>query len=104
MEASEKLAALEAITNHIMPGRWQEARQPSRKEMNATSVVSIQIDLASAKVRSGPPVDDKADAQLPIWAGVLPLRELPLPPVRDQLMTQDIPVPEYVIGYSRSKG
>jgi len=103
VEEGEKLAALEAITDHILPGRWQEARRPNRKEMNATSVVSIKIDLASAKVRSGPVVDDEEDYALPVWAGVLPLQELPLPPVRDQLMTQDIPVPAYVSGYSRSK-
>lgn len=103
VEEREKLAALEAITEHIIPGRWQEARLPNRKEMKATSVVSIQIDLASAKVRSGPPIDDEADYGLPIWAGVLPLRELPLPPVQDQLMRQDLAVPGYVTGYSRSK-
>jgi hypothetical protein len=102
-EEQEKLAALEAITEHIIPGRWQEARLPNHKEMKATSVVSIQIDLASAKVRSGPPIDDEADYGLPIWAGVLPFHELPLAPVRDQLMRHDLAVPAYVTGYSRSK-
>lgn len=99
----EKMAALEAITEHLIPGRWREARLPTRKEMNATRVVSIKMDLASAKVRSGPPVDDEADYALPIWAGVLPLQETAFPPIRDELMTQDIPVPEYVAKYSRKK-
>jgi nitroimidazol reductase NimA-like FMN-containing flavoprotein (pyridoxamine 5'-phosphate oxidase superfamily) len=100
---AEKLAALEAITEHLIPGRWQEARRPTPKEMNATSVVSIKIDLASAKVRSGPPVDDEEDYALPVWAGVLPLRETALTPLRDERMTQEIPEPEYVANYSRSK-
>ena len=99
----EKLAALEAITEHFLPGRWREARQPNRKELNATSVVCIKIDQASAKVRSGPPIDDEADQGLPIWAGVIPLQELPLPPERDKLMTQDVTVPEYITAYSRKK-
>jgi uncharacterized protein len=102
-EGQEKLAALEAITEHILPGRWREARLPNRKEMNATRVVSIHIDRASAKVRTGPPGDDEADYAMPVWAGVLPLQEMPLSPVRDELMTQDIAVPEYVIKYSRKQ-
>ncbi len=69
----EKLAALEAISEHLIPGRWHEARLPNHKEMGATSVVSIKIDQASAKIRSGPPGDDEADYALPIWAGVLPI-------------------------------
>jgi len=102
-DEQEIMAALEAITEHLIPGRWREARLPSRKELNATSVVSIKIDLASAKMRSGPPVDDKADYALPIWAGLLPLQETALPPVRDELMKQDIPVPGYVTNYSPRK-
>ena len=102
-EDREKLAALEAITEHILPGRWREARLPNRKEMNATSVVSIKIDQASAKVRSGPPADDEADYALPIWAGVLPLQEISLLPVRDERMTQDIAVPESISKYSRKQ-
>ena len=97
----EKLEALEAITEHFLPGRWREARLPNRKELNATSVVCIKIDQASAKVRSGPPVDDEADQGLPIWAGVLPLQEKPLPPERDKPMTQDVKVPEYITKYTR---
>jgi nitroimidazol reductase NimA-like FMN-containing flavoprotein (pyridoxamine 5'-phosphate oxidase superfamily) len=97
----EKLAALEAITEHLIPGRWREARLPNRKELNATSVVVIKIDQASAKVRSGPPGDDEADYTLPIWAGVLPLQEMSLSPLRDKLMTLDVAVPGYITNYSR---
>lgn len=97
----EKMAALEAIAEHLIPGRWREARLPTRKELNATSVVSIKMDLASAKVRGGPPIDDEADYALPVWAGVLPMQESVLAPVQDELMTQDIPVPECVAKYKR---
>jgi hypothetical protein len=103
IEEQEKLAALEAITEHILPGRWHEARLPNRKEMNATSVVSIKIDQASAKVRSGPPADEEADYALPVWAGVLPLQELPLWPVRDELLAKDIAAPGYITKYSRKQ-
>jgi nitroimidazol reductase NimA-like FMN-containing flavoprotein (pyridoxamine 5'-phosphate oxidase superfamily) len=100
-DEQEKLAALEAVTEHLIPGRWSEARLPNRKEMNATSVVSIKIDQASAKVRSGPPGDEEADYELPIWAGVLPLEEMSLTPVKDERMIRDVAVPGYVARYSR---
>lgn len=99
----EKLAALEAVTEHLIPGRWQEARLPNRKEMNATRVVSIKIDEASAKVRLGPPVDDEEDYNLPVWAGVLPLQEMTLSPIRDERQPQDVPLPSYIEQYARNK-
>ena len=99
----EKLSALKAITEHIIPGRWQEARLPSRKELDATRVVSIRIDEASAKIRLGLPVDEEADYTLPVWAGVLPLQEQALSPIRDELFTQDVPTPDYVTQYSRRR-
>lgn len=100
-DEAEKMSALEAVVEHLIPGRWQEARLPTPKEMNATSVVSIQIDEASAKVRVGPPGDDEVDYALPIWAGVLPIRETPLAPVRDEALPADISTPEYVTNYRR---
>ena len=100
-DEQEKLAALQAVTEHLIPGRWQEARLPNRKELNATSVVSINIDEASAKVRVGPPVDEDEDYALPVWAGILPLQEMPLTPIRDELQSQNIPLPKYVAQYSR---
>lgn len=101
LDEQEKLAALEAVTEHLIPGRWQEARLPNRKELNATSVVSIRIDEASAKVRVGPPVDDEEDYGLPVWAGVLPLRERALTPVQDELQSGEVSLPGYVANYSR---
>ena len=71
---TEKLAALAALTEHLLPGRWQEVRPTTQKELDATTVVAITMESASAKVRTGPPHDDEADLALPIWAGVLPLR------------------------------
>jgi nitroimidazol reductase NimA-like FMN-containing flavoprotein (pyridoxamine 5'-phosphate oxidase superfamily) len=100
-DEQEKLSALKAITDHLIPGRWQETRQPSRKELNVTSVVSISIEEASAKVRIGPPADDQEDYALPVWAGVLPLQETPLPPIRDELLPDHISLPEYIAVYSR---
>jgi nitroimidazol reductase NimA-like FMN-containing flavoprotein (pyridoxamine 5'-phosphate oxidase superfamily) len=100
-DEQEKLAALEAVTEHLVPGRWREARKPSRKELNATMVVSIHIDHASAKIRMGPPVDEEDDYALPVWAGVLPLREQPLEPIPDERQTQALAVPVYVREYSR---
>jgi nitroimidazol reductase NimA-like FMN-containing flavoprotein (pyridoxamine 5'-phosphate oxidase superfamily) len=102
-DEQEKLSALEAVTEHLIPGRWKEARLPNEKELNATSVVLIRIDEASAKVRLGPPVDEEADYALPVWAGVLPLQEEPRMPIRDELQTQDVPLPEYISGYSRQR-
>jgi nitroimidazol reductase NimA-like FMN-containing flavoprotein (pyridoxamine 5'-phosphate oxidase superfamily) len=100
-DQQEKLAALQAVTEHLIPGRWQEARLPNRKELNATSVVLINIDEASAKVRVGPPVDELEDYALPVWAGILPLQETPLSPIRDELQSENIPLPKYIARYSR---
>lgn len=98
----EKWLALEALTEHIARGRWAEARQPTIKEMNATTVVSITIDQASAKIRTGPPGDDEEDYALPIWAGVLPMREQAGVPDPDPRLTEGIPVPGSVRDYSRT--
>jgi uncharacterized protein len=100
-DQQEKLAALQAVTEHLIPGRWQEARLPNRKELNATSVVLINIDDASAKVRVGPPVDEQEDYALPVWAGILPLQATPLSPIRDELQSENIPLPMYIAKYSR---
>ena len=99
----EKMAALEAVTEHLIPGRWQEARLPNAKEMKATRVVAIQIDEASAKVRVGPPVDEEEDYTLPVWAGVLPLQESPAALIRDELQSDAVTLPEYLANYSRKK-
>ncbi len=100
---AEKMHALQVITEHILPGRWAEARKPTPKELNATTVVSIPIESASAKVRTGQPGDDEDDYKLPIWAGVLPLSLQASAPINDPLLMGGIPVPSYVSGYKRGK-
>jgi nitroimidazol reductase NimA-like FMN-containing flavoprotein (pyridoxamine 5'-phosphate oxidase superfamily) len=72
-DADEKREALRCFTNHIVPGRWEEVRQPTVQELKATSVLALALDEVSAKVRTGPPVDDEEDYALPVWAGVVPL-------------------------------
>ena len=73
-EPDERLAAFEAFTNKLLPGRWDETRQPNRKELKATRILALTIDVASAKMRSGPPTDDDSeDASLDVWAGELPI-------------------------------
>jgi nitroimidazol reductase NimA-like FMN-containing flavoprotein (pyridoxamine 5'-phosphate oxidase superfamily) len=99
----EKLRALEVLTEHILRGRWRDARLPNRQELDATSVVAINIESASAKVRTGPPVDDEEDYQLPIWAGVIPLRQQALTPVADPRLGAGIPVPGYAARYDRTR-
>lgn len=92
----EKLAALETITEHVLPGRWADARQPNRRELQATSVVEIVIEQASAKVRTGPPGDDEEDYALPVWAGVLPVKLAYGDPVPDPLLAEGIEPPGYL--------
>jgi nitroimidazol reductase NimA-like FMN-containing flavoprotein (pyridoxamine 5'-phosphate oxidase superfamily) len=69
-----RMRALEAFTERVLPGRWDEVRPPDRRELKATSILAMPLSEASAKVRTGPPVDDEADYDLPVWAGVLPVR------------------------------
>lgn len=97
----EKMTALEAVVEHLIPGRWQDARLPNPKELKATSVVAINIDEASAKVRVGPPGDDAEDYALPIWAGVLPLEQTAQNPIRDEVLPKEIEVPGYIKKYKR---
>lgn len=72
-DVEEKLRAMETITNHILPGRWDECRRPNSSEFTQTSLLRLPLDEYSAKVRSGPPKDDDEDYSLPIWAGVIPI-------------------------------
>lgn len=73
-EPDEKLRALEAVTNHVRPGRWDEARRPNPSELATTMVLALGLDEASAKVRTGPPIDDADDMAFDVWAGVVPVR------------------------------
>lgn len=97
----EKLAALEAIAEHVARGRWKDARLPTKKELDATSVIAVDIESASAKIRTGPPVDDEEDYLLPVWAGVVPMQLAALPPVADPKLRGDIEAPSYARHYTR---
>ena len=91
-EPDEKLAALRAISEHVLPGRWDEVRAPSVKELRATTVLALDLDEASAKVRTGPPIDDDEDLALPIWSGVLPLTTIAGSPDADPTLLPGIDV------------
>ena len=82
-EPDRKAEVLRALSDHLIPGRWDDVRQPSADELRKTLVVSVPIQEASAKVRTGPPLDDEPDYELPIWAGVLPLRLAAGSPIDD---------------------
>ncbi|MEL6491389.1 MAG: pyridoxamine 5'-phosphate oxidase family protein [Cyanobacteria bacterium J06621_3] len=102
-EPAEKMQALKAFTEHVMKGRWDEVRSPSAEELAATCVLSLPIDAASAKIRTGPPIDAEADYDLNIWAGVLPLRQVAGVPISDPRLPAEIPAPDAVSDYTRSQ-
>jgi len=99
----EKAAALEAFTEHVMPGRWAEVRWPTRQELAATTVLAVPLSEASAKIRTGPPVDDEEDYQLPVWAGVLPLRTAAGEPEPDPRLPAETRLPDYVESFDLSQ-
>jgi len=102
-EQTERLTALEAIVEHVVPGRWQDVRWPTEQELKATLVLKLPIDEASAKVRTGPPLDDEEDYQLPCWAGELPLRLVPQAPVPDLRLHPEAVLPACVQNYQRPR-
>lgn len=100
-DADEKYQALEAFTNHIIPGRWPEIRWPNELELKATSVLKLPIEEASAKIRTGDPKDDDEDYAMDIWAGVIPLLQTTDKPISDSKLNEGIPVPEHVRCYKQ---
>ena len=100
-EPEAKFAALRAIVEHVVPGRFPEVRPPRPQEMKGTLVLALPLDEASAKVRTGPPIDDEEDYALPVWAGELPLRTVPQTPVADPRLPSGIAIPPYVRIYRR---
>jgi uncharacterized protein len=102
-DEGEKLRALEAFTEHVAPGRWRDVRPPTAGELKATTVLSLPLEEASAKVRTGPPGDDEADYALGVWAGVLPLRLAAGEPDGDPRLPPGVAVPAYVANYQRAK-
>jgi nitroimidazol reductase NimA-like FMN-containing flavoprotein (pyridoxamine 5'-phosphate oxidase superfamily) len=97
----EKLEALHAFTEKIIPGRWNDARQPNEKELKATSILRLALTEVSAKIRSGPVEDDAPDYALPVWAGIIPLALTPGAPIRDERCDPSIPTPAYAAQYRR---
>ena len=93
----EKIRAMETFTEKILPGRWSDARQPNPIELKATSIVAIPIESASAKVRTGGPKDDAEDYQLPVWAGVLPIKQQIGSPQADSQLAENIAIPDYIV-------
>ena len=94
-ERKEKLAALLAFSERILPGRWDEVREPSAKELKATSILRLPITEASAKVRGGPPGDEEADYAIPVWAGVIPAALVQGTPIPDPRLAFDLPAPRW---------
>jgi uncharacterized protein len=95
-DPTEKMTALKAFTEHIVRDRWAEVRPPTASELAGTLVLALSLAEASAKIRTGPPVDDEADYALPVWAGELPLRLMADAPVADRRSVEGIAVPDYL--------
>jgi hypothetical protein len=102
-DPQEKLQALRALSEHILPGRWDDARQPNEKELKATLVMRLPIAEFSAKVRQGAPIDDEEDYAFPTWAGVIPLEMAVGAPINDPRLDPTKAVPSYVQNYSRRR-
>jgi nitroimidazol reductase NimA-like FMN-containing flavoprotein (pyridoxamine 5'-phosphate oxidase superfamily) len=102
-DPAEKLEALRVLSEHIIPGRWDDVRQPNERELKATSVLRLPITEFSAKVRTGPPIDDEEDYSFPTWAGVVPLEVKPGTPEVDAKSALHRELPKYLRAYSRSK-
>ena len=100
-DPGEKNKALEALTEHIVPGRWDEVRWPNEVELKATMVLKLAIDEASAKIRTGGPIDDEEDYAMDVWAGVLPLSLATGEPIADERLDPSTPAPGHVTNYKR---
>lgn len=97
----QKLEALRILSDHVIDGRWHDVRLPTQQELNATTVLYLPLAEASAKIRTGPPIDDEEDYQLPIWAGVLPLELKAGTPIDDPRLLPDLSTPDYATNYRR---
>ncbi len=101
-DSAEKLQALRTLSEHILPGRWEESRQPNERELKATLVMRLPITEYSAKMRTGPPIDNEEDYSFLTWAGVVPLQMVAGSPINDPKLDPKTPVPSYVPSYSRT--
>ncbi|HUC06998.1 MAG TPA: pyridoxamine 5'-phosphate oxidase family protein [Solirubrobacterales bacterium] len=95
-DEAEKLTALEALVEKLVPGRWGDARVPTEQELRATALLRIPLEEASAKIRTGPPIDDDPDLALPVWAGVVGLRTVATEPEPDPLLAAGVEPPAYL--------
>jgi len=102
-DPQEKLEALRRLSEHILPGRWEEVRKPNEQELKATLVMRLPITEFSAKVREGPPIDDEEDYAFPTWAGVIPLKVVAGEPIPDAKLEPLREAPIYARHYSRKK-
>ncbi len=100
-DRTEKDAAFLALTEHIAKGRWDEARIPNERETKSTMIIAVEIESASAKIRTGPAKDDEEDYNMNVWAGILPVRLSFGEPIKDDRLPESIPVPEYLTKYRR---
>lgn len=100
-DREEKMAALLALSEHFVRGRWAEVREPTEQEMKQTTVLSLPLVEASAKVRTGPPLDDEEDYAMNVWAGVIPLRLVADEPINDPRLPEGIQIPAYAREYKR---
>ena len=99
----EKMPALLALSEHMIPGRWADVREPNDRELQLTTVLSLPLTEASAKVRTGPPLDDEEDYEMDVWAGVVPLRLTAGTPVDDPRVHAGSTAPEYAREYRRGR-
>ena len=100
-DREEKMAALLALSEHIVRGRWADVREPTEQEMKATTVLRLPLAEVSAKIRTGPPLDDEADYAMNVWAGVVPLRLVAGEPINDPRLPDGIEAPVYAREYKR---
>jgi uncharacterized protein len=100
-DEAEKNDALFAFTEHLIKGRWDDVRPPNSKELKATTVLRLPINEASAKIRTGDPIDDEEDYSLDVWAGVIPLKLSTEKPVSDAKLEKGLEIPDYAPNYSR---
>jgi len=102
-QQDEKIAALKIISEHVIPGRWEDARQPNERELKATLVMRVSIEEFSAKVRTGPPIDDEVDYSYPTWAGLIPMETIARSPIPDPRLDPARRVPSYASNYTRRR-
>jgi uncharacterized protein len=100
-DREEKLTALLALSEHFVRGRWDDVREPTEEELIQTTVLTLPLEEVSAKIRTGPPLDDEEDYSLPIWAGVIPLKMVAAEPISDPRLPNAIEVPRYAKQYRR---